>query len=42
MLLQVKLNVNEFVSEDKQELITEAANKYGRMGLKMLKDNLPG
>jgi ATP-dependent DNA helicase RecQ len=37
-----ELDVNEFVSEEKQELITEAANKYGRLGLKMLKDNLPG
>lgn len=37
-----ELDVNEFVSEEKQELITQAANKYGRLGLKMLKDNLPG
>lgn len=37
-----EIDVNEFVSQDKQELITEAANKYGRMGLKLLKDNLPG
>jgi ATP-dependent DNA helicase RecQ len=36
-----ELDVNEFVSEEKQELITAAANKYGRLGLKMLKDNLP-
>lgn len=37
-----EIDVNEFVSRDKQALITEAANKYGRMGLKLLKDNLPG
>ncbi|MES2371852.1 MAG: DNA helicase RecQ [Bacteroidota bacterium] len=36
-----EIDVNEFVSADKQELITAAANKYGRMGLKVLKDNLP-
>src|SRR5205085_641798 len=37
-----EIDVNEFVSEEKQELITAAANKYGRLGLKQLKDNLPG
>jgi ATP-dependent DNA helicase RecQ len=37
-----EIDVNEFVSQDKQELITAAANKYGRSGLKLLKDNLPG
>ncbi len=36
-----ELDVNEFVSEEKQEMIRAAANKYGRLGLKMLKDNLP-
>jgi ATP-dependent DNA helicase RecQ len=36
------IDVHELVSADKQERITVAANKYGRMGLKLLKDNLPG
>jgi ATP-dependent DNA helicase RecQ len=37
-----EIDINEFVSTDKQEQITAAANKYGRAGLKLLKDNLPG
>ncbi|MES2331757.1 MAG: DNA helicase RecQ [Bacteroidota bacterium] len=36
-----ELDVNTFVSTAKQELITTAANKYGRLSLKLLKDNLP-
>jgi ATP-dependent DNA helicase RecQ len=35
-----ELDVNDFVPLDKQELIA-AAEKYGRLGLKLLKDNLP-
>lgn len=36
-----KLDINEFVPEDKQELIAAAISKYGRLSLKQLKDNLP-
>ncbi|MES2003769.1 MAG: DNA helicase RecQ [Bacteroidota bacterium] len=36
-----ELNVNELVAADKQELIKEAAEKHGRLSLKLLKDNLP-
>ena len=36
-----ELDVNDFVPLDKQELISSAAEKYGRLGLKLLKDNLP-
>jgi ATP-dependent DNA helicase RecQ len=36
-----ELDVNDFVPLDKQELISAAAEKYGRLGLKLLKDNLP-
>ncbi len=36
-----ELDINEFVPDDKQELIAQAANKYGRLSLKLLKDNLP-
>jgi ATP-dependent DNA helicase RecQ len=36
-----ELDVNDFVPLDKQELIAAAAEKYGRLGLKLLKDNLP-
>jgi ATP-dependent DNA helicase RecQ len=35
------LDINEMVKEDKQELIAAAAIKYGRLSLKLLKDNLP-
>jgi ATP-dependent DNA helicase RecQ len=37
-----ELDVNIFVPVAKQELIESAANKYGRLSLKLLKDNLPG
>lgn len=36
-----ELDINEFVPEDKQELIAVAIAKYGRLSLKQLKDNLP-
>lgn len=36
-----ELNVNDFVTADKQERIAVAANKYGKLSLKLLKDNLP-
>lgn len=36
-----ELDINEFVPEDKQELIAAAITKYGRLSLKQLKDNLP-
>lgn len=36
-----ELDINEFVPEDKQELIAAAISKYGRLSLKQLKDNLP-
>lgn len=36
-----ELDVNDFVPLDKQELISSAAEKYGRLSLKLLKDNLP-
>ena len=36
-----ELDVNDFVSSDKQELIEAAANQYGRLGLKQIKDQLP-
>jgi ATP-dependent DNA helicase RecQ len=36
-----ELDVNDFVSLDKQELIASATEKYGRLSLKLLKDNLP-
>jgi len=36
-----ELDVNTFVPIDKQELIETAANKYGKLSLKLLKDNLP-
>ncbi|MBI2284241.1 MAG: DNA helicase RecQ [Bacteroidetes bacterium] len=36
-----ELDVNEFVSSDKQELIEAAANQFGRLGLKQIKDHLP-
>lgn len=36
-----ELDINEFVPEDKQELIAAAIAKYGRLSLKQLKDNLP-
>jgi ATP-dependent DNA helicase RecQ len=36
-----ELDVNDFVPPDKQELIASATEKYGRLSLKLLKDNLP-
>ena len=36
-----ELDINEIVSEDKQELIAQAMQKFGRLGLRQLKDNLP-
>jgi ATP-dependent DNA helicase RecQ len=36
-----ELDINTFVKEDKQELIAEAVHKYGRLSLKLIKDNLP-
>ncbi|MDB5210018.1 MAG: recQ, partial [Sediminibacterium sp.] len=36
-----ELDVNTFVSAEKQERIEKVANKYGRLSLKLLKDNLP-
>ncbi|NCI52120.1 DNA helicase RecQ [Sediminibacterium roseum] len=36
-----ELDVNDFVSPRKQELIASATEKYGRLGLRLLKDNLP-
>ncbi len=36
-----ELDVNIFVKPDKQELIAAAVIKYGRLSLKLLKDNLP-
>ena len=36
-----ELNINDFVPYDKQELIEPAVTKYGRLSLKLLKDNLP-
>ena len=36
-----ELDVNRFVPKDKQELIAVAVEKFGRLSLKLLKDNLP-
>jgi len=36
-----ELNIREFVTEEKQELIEQAITKYGTLSLKLLKDNLP-
>ena len=36
-----ELDINDFVPADKQELIEESITKYGRLSLKLLKDNLP-
>ena len=36
-----ELDVNDFVPADKQVLIEAAITKYGRLSLKLLKDNLP-
>ncbi len=36
-----ELDVNIFVPKDKQELIAVAVEKFGRLSLKLLKDNLP-
>ena len=36
-----ELDINTFVPPDKQELIEPAVIKYGRLSLKLLKDNLP-
>ncbi len=36
-----ELDIDELVASDKQELIEAAIAKYGRLGLKQLKDNLP-
>lgn len=36
-----ELDIDELVAPDKQELIEAAIAKYGRLGLKQLKDNLP-
>lgn len=36
-----EIDIHEFVPADKQELIEQAIAKYGRLGLKQLKDNLP-
>jgi len=36
-----ELDINDFVPYDKQELIKPAVTKYGRLSLKLLKDNLP-
>jgi ATP-dependent DNA helicase RecQ len=36
-----ELDINTFVPLDKQELIEPAVTKYGRLSLKILKDNLP-
>jgi ATP-dependent DNA helicase RecQ len=36
-----ELDVNDFVQPDKQDLIASATEKYGRLSLKLLKDNLP-
>lgn len=36
-----ELDLREFVSEYKQELISQAIEKFGSLGLRQLKDNLP-
>ncbi|MCK9404134.1 MAG: DNA helicase RecQ [Chitinophagaceae bacterium] len=36
-----EIGIHEFVPADKQELIERAIAKYGRLGMKQLKDNLP-
>jgi len=36
-----ELDINDFVPADKQELIAQAITQYGRLSLKVLKDNLP-
>lgn len=36
-----ELEVREFVSPDKEDLVREAAEKYGVLSLKLLKDHLP-
>jgi len=36
-----ELDINDFVPADKQELIEQAVTQYGRLSLKVLKDNLP-
>ena len=36
-----ELDINRFVPADKQELIKSAIEKYGKIGLRTLKDNLP-
>lgn len=35
------LDVEELVAADKRELIEAAANQFGRLGLKQIKDHLP-
>ena len=36
-----EIDITEFVPEDKQELIAAAITRYGRLSLKLIKDNLP-
>jgi len=36
-----ELDIQDFVPSDKQELIEAAVNQYGRLSLKLIKDNLP-
>ena len=36
-----ELDIDEFVPADKQELIEAAVTQYGRLSLKLIKDNLP-
>jgi ATP-dependent DNA helicase RecQ len=36
-----KLDINNFVPPDKQELIRTALTKYGKSSLRILKENLP-
>jgi ATP-dependent DNA helicase RecQ len=36
-----ELDIDTMVAPDKQELIKEAAARFGRLSLKLLKDNLP-
>ena len=36
-----ELDIDEFVPTDKQELIEAAVTQYGRLSLKLIKDNLP-
>jgi ATP-dependent DNA helicase RecQ len=36
-----ELDVNEFVSRDRQDMIEASVARYGKLSLKLLKDNLP-